>query len=294
MENTLFTYSPVPERRPLHWPNGARVAFYVGLNIEHYRIDKPSTSIFQGTTGLVPDALNYGWRDYGVRVGFWRLLESLDRHRVPVSALVNSDVCGHYPQIIQAGVARHWAWVVHGRDNSTFEAGMTCANERAYLKEAVETITRATGQKPHGWMGPALTETFATASLLAELGLDYTLDWTNDDQPYALTVPGMLSVPYSIELNDVTLYACKSFTGPEFLEAVRDQLDQLYAESADSGRVMALAIHPFSSGQAFRYKYFDAALAYIANHKGVWLTTSDGIADAYRGQLHAASSREGS
>jgi peptidoglycan/xylan/chitin deacetylase (PgdA/CDA1 family) len=284
LDNPVFVYSALPDRAPIRWPGGARVAFYVGLNIEHYRIDRPSTSIFAGTATLVPDALNYGWRDYGVRVGFWRMLESLDRHGIRASALVNSEVCRHYPQIIRAGMERNWAWIAHGRDNSTFEAGMSREVEHAYLTEVVATITRATGQAPQGWMGPALTETFETPSLLAELGLAYTLDWTNDDQPYELAVPGMLSVPYSIELNDVTMYACKSYTGPEFVQAVRDQLDQLHAESAESGRVMALAVHPFISGQAFRHKYFDQALAYVAGHPGVWLATSDEIAEAYRRQ----------
>lgn len=286
MDNQLFAYSPLPERAPLRWPGGARVAFYLGLNIEHYRIDKPSTSIFAGTASLVPDALNYGWRDYGVRVGLWRMLEAMDRHGVRASALVNSAVCGHYPQIIRAGVERDWAWIAHGRDNSTVQAGMTREEERAYLVEVVETIAAATGQRPQGWMGPALTESFDTPSLLAELGLGYTLDWTNDDQPYALSVPGMLSVPYSIELNDVTMFAVKSYTGPEFQQAICDQLDQLHAEAAasDSGRVMALAVHPFSTGQAFRHKYFEQALAYVAGHEGVWLATSDEIAEAYRQQ----------
>lgn len=284
MDNQLFAYSPLPEREPIRWPGGARVAFYLGLNIEHYQVDKPSTSIFAGTAALVPDALNYGWRDYGVRVGFWRMLTSLDRHGMRASALVNSDVCRHYPQIIRAGVERRWTWIAHGRDNSTFEAGMSRDAERTYLTEVVETIGKATGRRPQGWMGPALTETFETPSLLAELGLSYTLDWTNDDQPYELAVPGVLSVPYSIELNDVTMFGVKSYTGPEFLQAVCDQLDQLFAEAQDSGRVMALCVHPFSSGQAFRYKYFDQALAYVAGHKDVWLTTSDEIAEEYRRQ----------
>lgn len=256
----------------------------MGLNIEHYQVDRPSTSIFGGTAGLAPDPLNYGWRDYGSRVGIWRLIESLDRHGVPASVLLNSDVCSRYPQIMRAGLDRNWAWLAHGRDNSTFQAGMSREEERAYLAEVVTTIEKATGRRPQGWLGPALTETFETPSLLAELGLGYTLDWTNDDQPYELSVPGMLSVPYSIEMNDVTLFVSKSYTGPQFLEAVKDQLDQLYADSADSGRVMALCVHPFSVNQPFRHKYFDQALQYIAGHEGVWLTTADEIADAYRQQ----------
>src|SRR4051794_21443772 len=203
MDNELFRYSPIPERPPINWPGGARVAFYLGLNIEHYQVDRPSTSIFGGTAMLTPDPLNYGWRDYGPRVGIWRLIESLDRHGVRASVLLNSDVCSRYPQIIPAGQERGWAWLAHGRDNSTFQAGMSREEEAAYLTEIVTTIEAATGRRPQGWLGPALTETFETPSLLAELGLGYTLDWTNDDQPYELEVPGVLSVPYSIEMNDV-------------------------------------------------------------------------------------------
>jgi peptidoglycan/xylan/chitin deacetylase (PgdA/CDA1 family) len=203
---------------------------------------------------------------------------------VRASVLLNSDVCSRYPQIIQAGRERNWAWVAHGRDNSTFQAGMSKEEERAYLTEVVDTIEAATGRRPQGWLGPALTETFETPSLLAELGLRYTLDWSNDDQPYELTVPGMLSVPYSIEMNDITMFVSKSYTGPDFLQAVKDQVDQLYEDSADSGRVMALCVHPFSVSQPFRSKYLDQALEYIANHDGVWLTTSDEIASTYLAQ----------
>jgi peptidoglycan/xylan/chitin deacetylase (PgdA/CDA1 family) len=292
MDNQLFAYSPIIDRSPIRWPGGARVAFYLGLNIEHYQVDKPSTSIFGGTAALAPDPLNYGWRDYGPRVGIWRMLQSLDRHGVRATALLNSDVCSRYPQIVQAGLDRDWAWVAHGRDNSTFQAGMTWEEERAYLVEVVDTIEAATGRRPRGWLGPALTETFETPSLLAELGLQYTLDWCNDEQPYELAVPGMYSVPYSIELNDVSLFVSRSFTGPEFLQAVRDQLDQLYEDSAESGRVMALCVHPFSVSQPFRHRYFDQALEYIAGHAGVWLATSDEILDAYRAQRGAEAEAE--
>lgn len=287
MDNELFAYSPIVDRPPIRWPGGARVAFYLGVNIEHYQVDKPSTSIFGGTAALAPDPLNYGWRDYGPRVGIWRMLQSLDRHGVRASALVNSDVISRYPQIVQAGLDRDWAWIAHGRDNSTFEAGMTPEEERAYLTEVVDTIEAATGRRPRGWLGPALTETFETPSLLAELGLQYTLDWCNDEQPYELAVPGMYSVPYSIELNDVSLFVSRSYTGQEFLQAVRDQLDQLYEDAAGSGRVMALCVHPFSVSQPFRHRYFDQALEYIAGHEGVWLATSDEILDAYRAQQGA-------
>ncbi|NUP50116.1 MAG: polysaccharide deacetylase family protein [Catenulispora sp.] len=283
MENTLFDYSPITERAPIRWPEGARVAFYVGLNVEHFTVDRPATSINEATAALVPDPLNYGWRDYGPRVAIWRLADILDRHGIRPSVLLNSDVCEQYPQIIEAGTARGWAWLAHGKNNSTLQADVD--DERAYLTEVVEVIEKSTGRRPHGWLGPALTETFQTPSLLAELGLTYVLDWTNDDQPYHLNVPGMLSVPYSLELNDLGIFTMHGATGPDFVQMLTDQFDQLYAESADSGRVMALALHPFVMGQAFRAKYLDQALAYITGHEGVWLTTSDEIAEHYLARL---------
>jgi allantoinase len=281
MQNTLYDYSPITERAPIHWPGGAKVAFYIGLNVEHFHLDKPSTSIISDTTTLLPDALNYGWRDYGVRVGIWRLIESLDRHGIRASVLLNSEVAEHYPQIIEAGRSRGWAWLAHGRTNSVLHTDLEPEVELAELTEIVETIQKATGQRPLGWMGPALTETLATPRLLADLGLQYVLDWTNDDQPYALNVPGMLSVPYTVELNDLGIFGLKGFTGPDFLQMFTDHLDQLVADSADSGRVMALALHPFVISQPSRHKYLDKALEYAANHPDVWLTTSDEIAGHY-------------
>src|SRR5882757_3508207 len=275
MDNTLYRYSPISDRPRLTWPNGARVAFYVGLNIEHFEVDQPSTSIFSGTSHLQPDPLNYGWRDYGARVGFWRVLETLDEYGVRASVLLNSDVVKHYPQIIQAGRERSWAWIAHGRTNSELHSGLTPAAERATLAEIVAAISTATGQRPRGWMGPGLTETFETPNILSEMGLQYVLDWCADDQPFALNVPGMISVPYSVELNDIMIFVAHRSSGEAFYRTVVDQFDELYRNSASSGRVMALALHPFVIGQPFRRKYLAKALEYITSHEGVWVTTSD-------------------
>ncbi|PPJ15249.1 polysaccharide deacetylase [Nocardia nova] len=287
---TLYDYSPITEREPIHWPDGKRVAFYVGLNIEHFYVDLPGTATYEGTTALTPDALNYGWRDYGPRVGIWRQIQLLDKYGIRASALLNSDVGERYPQIIAAGKERGWDWLAHGSSNSHLHTGLSLEEERRVLTDIVSTIEKTTGRRPRGWMGPGLTETFHTPGLLAELGLEYVLDWTNDDQPYRLNVPGMLSVPYSVELNDIGIFVSKGLTGPDFVRMVRDQLDQLYADSADSGRVLALALHPFVTGQAFRHRYLDEALEYVVNHPGVWVTTCDEIAAHYR-RTTAASDR---
>jgi allantoinase len=160
MEYDLYNYSPITEREPVPWPDGARIAFYVGLNVEHFLIDRPSTSLNQPTSALVPDPLNYGWRDYGPRVGTWRLIQIFDRHSIRPSVLLNSDAAARYPQIIKAGLKRDWAWLAHGRNNSTLQTGVPTDSERAYLAEVVETIEHATGRRPRGWLGPGLTETF--------------------------------------------------------------------------------------------------------------------------------------
>jgi len=273
--DSLYNYSPIIERPALDWPGGKRVAFYVGLNIEHFLPDEPSTSIWP--SDVKPDALNHGWREYGARVGIWRIIDILDRHGVRASALVNSMVAEHNPQIIKAGTERDWSWLAHGQTNSILHTGYEPDEERRILTDITTTIETATGKRPKGWMGPALTETHNTPELLAELGYQYVLDWTNDDQPYRLNVPEMLSVPYTLELNDLGLFL-RGLSGPDFLQMVKDQYDVLREEG---GRVMALALHPFVIGQPFRAKYLNLALEHIAAQSDVWLTTSDDIAAHY-------------
>ncbi|MEA5367337.1 polysaccharide deacetylase family protein [Amycolatopsis sp., V23-08] len=278
MDIELFDYSPIVGRPPVRWPGDARVAFYAGLNIEHFHVDRPSASFNEATAKLVPDPVNYGWRDYGARVGIWRLIDVLDRQGIRASALLNSEAGERYPQIVAAGRERGWAWLAHGKSNSIPQAGLAENEERALLAEVFDSIEKTTGQRPRGWLAPGLTETFATPRLLAELGAGYVLDWTNDDQPYPLNVPGLLSVPYTLELSDMQLFHLKSHTGADYVQIVKDQFDQLYADSAAGGRVMALSLHPFVAGQPFRLKYVEAALEYIVGHPGVWVTTSDEIA----------------
>lgn len=281
MNQELYDYVPIVERPPLQWPGGAAVAFYLGLNIEHYELDKPATSITPTTAGLVPDPMNYGWRDFAPRVGIWRLIELLDRLELRPSVLLNSDVCRHYPQIIAAGRERGWTWLGHGRTNSILHTGMELEQEREFLRGMVQELEQATGTRPRGWLGPALTETLATPRLLAELGFSYVLDWCNDEQPYPLNVPGMISVPYTVELNDITLFVGRNLRGADYLELITDHLEQLLEDGRRSGRVMALAIHPFIVNQPSRHRYLAAALKRICSTPGVWVTTSDQIAEHY-------------
>lgn len=286
MDQELYPYSPIVERLPLEWPGGAGVAFYLALNVEHFHVDRPAVSIGPATSQLIPDPLNYGWRDYGARVGIWRMIEALDQLPITPSVALNSEVWGHYPQIIEAGQERGWCWVAHGLSNSQLHTGIDVDEERTRLTQMLSAFN-AGGIKPKGWLGPALTETFETARLLSELGFNYVLDWCNDDQPYSLEVEGMVSVPYSIELNDITAFVEHRISGPDFVQMVRDQLEQLLGESENAGRVLTFAAHPFILGQPFRHRYFVEALEYVCARDGVWLTTSDAIAEHYLNALSA-------
>lgn len=280
----LFDYSPIRDRAPVRWPGDAKVACYVGMNVEYYPPGSRGVTIDPVSAGLVPDPLNAGWRDYGPRVGIWRIAELLKECGVRPSVLLNSEVAVHYPQIVHAGNELGWEWLAHGKNNATLQTGMQRDAERNFLREMTDDIERATGSRPRGWLGPALTETSSTPALLGELGYQYVLDWCNDDQPYRLNHPGMLSVPYHIELNDLPFFVSRHGTGPQYEQAVLDQLEVLLAEGARSGMVLALPIHPFVIGQPFRFKYFAAVLRRIVGTDGVWVSTAGEIARHFADQ----------
>lgn len=285
MSDLPFDYSARPRREPLRLPDGARVGFYVAPNVEHFPVGEPAISLFPATLGCPPDPLNHGWRDYGVRVGLWRVADALAARGVPASVAVNSAVCEHYPEIVEAGLDAGWTWVCHGRDNATFQAGMDEDQERSYLADVVGVIERATGTRPKGWLGPALTETFNTPRLLAELGFTYVLDWSNDDEPYPLRVPGMVAIPYLAELSDITIFHTHGGSPDDFAQAVCDHFDRLYAEGTERPSVMGLGLHPFLIGQPRRIRALEQALDHILGHDDVWITTSDDVADWFHSTL---------
>jgi peptidoglycan/xylan/chitin deacetylase (PgdA/CDA1 family) len=285
MDHKFFDHSPIVRRSAPRLPDGKRLAVWVGLNVEHYQYGQQAMSLAQFTAQLVPDPLNHGWRDYGVRVGIWRLMELLDRHGFRASAITNTEVFQRYPEIVEEGTRRGWAWVGHGTDNSSWWVGMDRAAETAAIGQIVEAFKSATGAAPRGWLGPALTSTENTLDVLAELGFAYSLDWANDDQPYRFAAGGgrLLSLPYSSEVNDIPAFVLHHHTGEQFAQSVIDQFDQLYAEGENDLRVMGIGIHPFLVGQPFRAKHFARALEHIAGHDDVWLATSDELADWYGG-----------
>ncbi len=284
MEHGRFDYSPIVDREPLRLPNGARVALWVIPNIEHFLIDRPSTSITPVTTSFVPDVLNYSWRDYGVRVGIWRLMEVMEKHGVKGTVALNSDVCLHYPRIIEAGNELGWEWMGHGRNNSEMINHQSIDEERDLIGEVVETIGKHTGTQPRGWLGPALSESSNTLDLLAEAGIEYVGDWVNDEQPYAMKTKTktMISLPYSIEVNDIPAFIDRGWNAEQFYQTIVDQFDGLYESGGASGRIMAICLHPFLIGHPFRAKYLDKALKHITDHDEVWVAKGGQIVDWFK------------
>jgi peptidoglycan/xylan/chitin deacetylase (PgdA/CDA1 family) len=273
-----FSHLPFAGRPRLELPGGKRLAVWVAVNVEVYPPDR-GPHVDAVTAGLAHDPLNDGWRDYGARVGIWRLIEVLDRHGLRSSCPIQSEAAELYPEIVAAGNERGWTWLAHGLRGGTLHTGLEEDEERAQLAHMVNTLERTTGRRPSGWLGPALTETPNTPRLLAELGFTHTCCWCNDDQPYHLDVPGIVSVPYSIEVNDILLLLTRGWTARDYGDALIDQFDALYEHAADTGLVMCIPLHPFLVGPPLVLKHLDRALAHIAGHDDLWLPTSDEIAE---------------
>jgi peptidoglycan/xylan/chitin deacetylase (PgdA/CDA1 family) len=278
-----YEYSAIVDRPVLRWPNGARVAVWVIPNIEHFLFNLPSTSL-ASIGPLNPDIRNYSWRDYGVRVGIWRMMDIMERHGVKGTVALNASVCREYPRIIEEGNKLGWEWMGHGVTNSIILNAQSEAEERAQIKEAVGTISKSVGKAPRGWLGPALSETVNTLDILAENGIEYVGDWVNDDQPYPMKVKKgrMFSMPYSQEINDIPALLGLHQSPERFGQMICDQFDVLYEDGAKTGRVMSICLHPFLVGHPHRSKYFAKALAHITSRSEVWVTTGGEILDWYK------------
>jgi len=279
----LYDYFPYVDRPKIVWPGGARLAFWCAPNIEFYELQPPPNPGRTAWPRPIPDVLNYAWRDYGNRAGVWRMMEVMERHRVRGSVSLNVALCDHFPEIIAACVERGWELFSHGVYNTRYTYGMDEDQERAMIRDVKATIKQHSGQDLAGWLAPALTNTDNTIRLLAEEGVRYTLDLFHDDQPLPVKVPRgrLISLPYSLEVNDFTVLHQGTATPRQYVDMVRAQFDRLYAEGARSGTVMCLPLHPYLIGQPHRIEALAEMLAYITGHAGVWVTTAREIADHF-------------
>ena len=281
MENERYEYSPIVTRKIFNLPDSARIAVWVIPNIEYFEFDVPCNVGM--VNGRVPDVSNYGWRDYGARVGVWRIMDVLDKYGMRATVALNSAVCKHYPIIIEEGKKRDWEFMGHAITNSRYIENLSAEEERQVIRTAIQQITDAVGKPPEGWLSPGLAETFNTPDILAEEGIRYLCDWCSDDQPYPIKVRKgqLISIPYSYDINDIPALLFYHRTPEEVLSMIKEQFDVLYEEGAKNGKVMAISLHPWLTGAPFRIRYLDKALEYITQHSDVWLATGSEIANWY-------------
>ena len=285
-----FAHSAIVDRPVFDWPGGARLAVYVAVNLECFGFGHGLGAEFvpRGPSEPAgPDLLNHGWRDYGNRVGVWRLLDLLDRLGLPCSALANSLMYTEAPGVVEAFRARGDEVLAHGRTNAERQDALSEDEERALIEEATRTLETREGRHPRGWLGPWIAESRVTPDLLEEAGYDFVLDWCHDEQPVWLATRSggrLLAVPYPQELNDIPQIVARRREGHEFADMIVDTFDVMHAEAAGPPRVMGVALHPYIVGYPHRLGHLERALRHVLERadERVWLTTAGAIDAHFR------------
>ncbi|CAN5692004.1 polysaccharide deacetylase family protein [soil metagenome] len=279
-----YAYSPITDRTLPPWPGQQRLAVYVAMNLEQYAFGEGLVEDL--VPGIpAPDVLNNSWRDYGNRVGAWRLLSLLREHALPVSLLINSELYAEAPQLIAAYREYGAEIASHGQTNSQHQAGLDEVAERALIERVTRTIAVHEGRSPRGWLSPWIAETERTPDLLQEAGYSYVLDWCMDDQPVWLKTRAgrLLSVPYPQELNDSAAIIGRQVGAAEFADMIVDQFEEMLLQAQEQPLVMGIALHSMIVGQPFRLRHLRRAFAHIAAKRDqCWLTTAGQIAECVR------------
>jgi hypothetical protein len=278
-----FPYSPIVDRPDFKWPNGGRLAIHVCLNLEHFAYGEGLGVSY--SPGLPhPNTYNWGWREYGNRVGVWRLLELFDEFKLPVSLLLNSEVYEHCPQVVAAFRARGDEVVGHGRSNSEHQNNFDEAGEARLIRDVTEAIERHEGKKPTGWLSPGVNPSDLTPDLLQEAGYRYILDWPMDDQPVWIRTRNgrILSLPYPHEVNDIPMVVLHHGTAEAFADVIIANHDEMVRQSRKQSLVFGISLHAFIMGQPFRLSALRRAFAHIRKTgDDIWFTTTGAIADHY-------------
>jgi allantoinase len=278
-----YAYSAITKRPVYVWPDGSRLAVYVGVNLETFAFGEGFGAELAPMANQ-PDVLNYSWRDYGNRVGAWRLLEMFDSLRWPTAALINSAMYDDAPELLAAFRARGDEIVGHGRTNAEKQGTLPEAEEHALIAEATQRIRENEGRAPAGWLGPWISQSATTPDLLAEAGYRYLLDWAMDDQPVMMRVRGggrgILSVPYPQELNDIPAIVARKNGAAEFADMIIETFDEMLEQAVHRPMVMGIALHPYLVGQPHRLRPLRRALQRMQERRDLfWLTTPGAIAE---------------
>jgi peptidoglycan/xylan/chitin deacetylase (PgdA/CDA1 family) len=277
-------YSAIVDRPDLPLPKGVRLVVWIIVNVENWDIQRPMPrAVLPPPMGgsLLPDLPNWTWHEYGMRVGFWRLFECLKTFNISPTLAINGSVCDAYPPIAAAALEAGWEFMGHGWLQGPMHA---LEDQRKVIKQTIDTIRTVTGKKLRGWESPGLTETNDTVDILASEGIEYVADWVIDDQPCPIkTASGSLvSLPYTVEMNDVAIMAVAQHSSDELLKRGVRQFDRLYEESAEITRIMSISLHPYLTGTPHRVGYLEELLRYVSQQAGVVFWTGETILDWYK------------
>ncbi|MHB8284838.1 MAG: polysaccharide deacetylase family protein [Caulobacteraceae bacterium] len=289
-----YNYVPISQRQPLKWPNGARVALVLTFNLETWDLTKPTSKpYYAGGPAILPDSLpgdtpdfpNFSWREYGQRVGIWRLFELFDELGAKASCTTNAVTFERRKAMTDAVLERGWELLAHNWEQGELltDFAKDPAKEREVILRTLDQFEKYTGRKSAGWLSSSLRGTMQTADILKEYGCKFYCDIMNDDQPFLLKTPHgpIVSTPYSNEINDFTLLTRRNYTTDQFRDILIDELDVLYAEGEKTGRIMNVGLHPHVSGRAHRIKALREFITYAKSLPGVWWATREEIADFY-------------
>lgn len=273
-----FDYQAIGKRPDYCWPQGARLAVYLGFNVEHFAFGS-GLGANLGPASPQPDVLNYAWREYGNRVGAWRCLDLFDDLALPTGALINTALYEHCPELVQALVARGDELIGHGHSNASRQSDLSEADERALLAGCRQRMLERSGAAPAGWLSPWISETLVTPDLLAETGYGYTLNWCHDDQPTRMRTRSgqtLWSIPYPQEVNDIPMVMGRLMDARAFGELITDHFDEMRRQAARQPLVMGIALHPYIVGQPHRLLHLRKALEHLVRARDagdVWFTT---------------------
>ncbi len=269
-----YDFFPIDQRPDYSWPEGKRLAVYIALNVEQFAWDKSVES------AIAPSGMNnkqsvYSWRDYGNRVGFWRLMDLFDELDIPIQAQLNSSIYDHAPQVAERLRQRGDEFLGHGITNSEEQGGRAEDEERALIQTATDAFIANEGAQPTGWMSPWLSQGETTLDLLAEAGYHYNMDWCCDDQPIWMKTRNgrILAMPYPVELNDNRAIVLHKMTPSQYADCIIDNFDEMMEQSAHQPLVFPISLHTFIVGQPFRIRQLRRALKHITDQRDkIWLT----------------------
>ena len=274
-------YSGIDDRKPLAMPGDARMIIWPVLALEVWDITRAMARMVlpppQGVP-MIPDAPNWSWHEYGMRVGFWRVKRMLDELDIRPTVTLNARTCLEYPRVATACLDSGWEFNAHAYEQIPMHK---LEDESASIKKTVKVIKNFSGKAPRGWFGPGLTQTYTTIDYLAEAGIEYIGDWVLDDQPVWVktTSKPIVALPYNYEVHDIVLMAIQNHTSGVFLQRALDYFETIYSESQKTTKIMAIAMHPYLSGAAHRIKYVRETFEHILSKPGVECWDGEHILD---------------